>query len=1238
MESWGRAIRCHFQGAFARLGATRAPWWLLAGLLLLARPGHAAPASDARGAAAGAHTWRWLATFTSSITYESDGNVWFIAPNGTICSGKPAAADSLAAGAIPTWTTYAPPAGFKPSSLVVTRERVLYCAGRWEQSSRSVVLRTPLRSPPQWTVLEVPCLGQLYDLDAQSDGTVWVTGERREVFHLVADHWVKELTPLPYHNFQLRIFDQGTGWIVAETRDLSAVYHRSGGQWSLAYRGSGAFLLVHAEPGLAYVLTSEGVLCVPPPGAGTPRLSPDFPPALRGTVALTRPGEGWLLRDGTLQHLRAGQWETVPLERSIQGVTELYAPGDGSLYGADPSHGELYVLSPAPERSGRDPFYFRLLRHATWSGAPRIFGVSVLEMQERDLLYLVNHEGRNPTLPLLFRRDSSAPYDITAWQPFANRLKNGGPDDVEGWAKTYDMACVTGDLNGDGLEDMVLVGLYLGCRAYRNVRDDHFVDWTAEAGIAGTRRDHSVGAGLLDADGDGDLDLYVSNYLVPDRLYLNDGAFHFVDATATAGLDTHDSSYMPACADLDGDGDTDVAVATWGRGLMLHENVTARDGAARFVTTRLLLDRPDPETTLGLSTEYLNSVAVADLDNDGLPELLATSQTGADHLFWNRGRMRFEEAPGFIAGGEPRPPSEGANFADFDDDGDLDLFVTGTPSGRFYENVGDHLLLRQSTLSFPNSNKPRTLGSAVVDFEGDGDLDLVVGADAGEALFYENQANDGRSIMLHLIGPPTNRSAVGARVSLYDAGASRESAPLLACRQVSGGSGYGSQDSRWVHFGGLVPGHSYRARVRMAGAREGEVDGLVAGARRTVRLEPGGQSLNAGFLGYPIEHFLRERWNRFWAASAVLLGLVGLAAVRRPLRRPRHPRWLPLAPLAPPFAAALLYFLLPLDPGPGLALVSLGGALALLTLFLVLLGMVMPRTASPDTLLTLSDTLRLFRHNEAPRRASRALQFTLGNIPAAPGPEWRRQFQADLQDYDAIVFPALRSLVQLTQDVGLGAAEWSRRLGQQRRWVQAEMHRALAVAPDALPPAGWPGACREMRAFIEGIDGWLGRLQEDVDRALRVELESTLAGYLESRRRRTATPIDLEFALAGSVWVRVLARDLVAVLDVLVENAESALATVQDRRMTLIARLEPGRVVQLRLSDNGPGVPPAVEEVLFQPGFSTSNQPGRGMGLYYARRLVERYGGRLRFERPAAGGSCFVVELEVVTTPEGSKP
>ncbi len=315
---------------------------------------------------------------------------------------------------------------------------------------------------------------------------------------------------------------------------------------------------------------------------------------------------------------------------------------------------------------------------------------------------------------------------------------------------TVNGGCAFGDADGDGRPDLYVTNSIphwgrrneKNCgRLYRNLGGGRFEDVTKTSEVRACGL--GMGAFWVDIDGDGDLDLYLTN-VGPNQLFLNRGNGTFAEAHGT-GLEDPLFSVGAAFLDYDADGDVDVVVANyldstpeWERAQPLLElrvpddyrgqpsHLFRNEGNGRFtdVTAKAGLAMPPPDTkTLG--------VAVLDYDSDGRQDLYFVNDRVSNRLFRNRGDGTFEETTAEsgagVLGNEPRA-GMGVAVGDADGDGAMDLFVTnfgGEPNsyyrnveGTIFEDAGTTLGGAQAGLEAVR------WGTHFADFDNDGWTDL----------------------------------------------------------------------------------------------------------------------------------------------------------------------------------------------------------------------------------------------------------------------------------------------------------------------------------------------------------------------------------------------------------------------------------------------------------------------------------------------------------------------------------
>jgi hypothetical protein len=312
------------------------------------------------------------------------------------------------------------------------------------------------------------------------------------------------------------------------------------------------------------------------------------------------------------------------------------------------------------------------------------------------------------------------------------------------------------------------------------------------------------GCAFGDYDNDGRVDLVVASIFgqlgmnTPSRLFHNDGGGVFSEVLSGPIATTTDSHHHPTWSDFDGDGDLDLFFATGPVGSLdtdrMYRNLRVETGTATFqpITTGLIAtDRRDSQTLQWI-----------DYDNDGDFDLFAVNYTTVPcQLYRNDGGGAWTK----ITTGRlvtDTGHAHGAAWGDFDNDGDLDVYVATdvSESNRYYRNDGGGAFTRVLSGAFVTEARSN-YGASAGDYDADGDLDLFVptARHEGPGVLYRNDtANGNHWLELRLQGVRSNASAVGARVR---ARATIAGAARWQLREVRAGTSYGGHDALDVHIG-----------------------------------------------------------------------------------------------------------------------------------------------------------------------------------------------------------------------------------------------------------------------------------------------------------------------------------------------------------------------------------------------------------------------------------------------------
>jgi hypothetical protein len=364
---------------------------------------------------------------------------------------------------------------------------------------------------------------------------------------------------------------------------------------------------------------------------------------------------------------------------------------------------------------------------------------------------------------------------------FTNRTATSGLD-----AQLGGLNLVQGDYNNDGCADiLVLRGGWEELPQRRSLLSNDckgsFTDVTVEVGLA-VPVSASQTAVWSDIDNDGWLDLFIGNENSPAQLFRNTGKGTFEDISRAAGVDRVAYTKGVTAGDFDNDRYPDLYVSNYGETNFLYRN--NRNGTfSEFAAAARVVGTPT-----GFATWFF------DYNNDGHPDLFVTSYVAsldelARHhlglprngttmkLYRNVGDGTFRDATA-EAGLDRVLMPMGSNFGDIDNDGFLDMYLGGgNPS---YASLAGAVLLRNRggrdfvdvTASSGTGELHRGHGVAFADMDHDGDQDIVfeVGGitpgDRHALRLFENPGHGNDWIALKLVGVKSNRSAVGARITV----------------------------------------------------------------------------------------------------------------------------------------------------------------------------------------------------------------------------------------------------------------------------------------------------------------------------------------------------------------------------------------------------------------------------------------------------------------------------------------
>ncbi len=344
-----------------------------------------------------------------------------------------------------------------------------------------------------------------------------------------------------------------------------------------------------------------------------------------------------------------------------------------------------------------------------------------------------------PERSSLFVQDRNGAFVLLDWRD-GKLVPQGRPLRVPAGA-TYHTA-LTGDLDNDGFEDVVAVGLQ-DTRVFKFYAEGRVRDATRAAGLEGVK---AAAGWLADLDFSGNLDLLVVPAEAPGLVpFRNLGNLSFDGTWADSGL--------PAALP----GATQVFTEDWNNEGLPGVFVARAGGAPRWFAKPRSAPFAESQATQGWPAGAV--MVTGDLDNDLRAEAVIATTDALEIV------DREQKATGGF-----RPPLAGfaverLTLLDYDNDGWLDLVAAGPAGLRVWRNGGLAGWL-DTTSALGLAQAGAVTGFAAADVDADGDTDLVTTSEAGLRVWRNDGGNQNQQLKLRLVGKRSNRSALGVRIEL----------------------------------------------------------------------------------------------------------------------------------------------------------------------------------------------------------------------------------------------------------------------------------------------------------------------------------------------------------------------------------------------------------------------------------------------------------------------------------------
>ena len=336
-----------------------------------------------------------------------------------------------------------------------------------------------------------------------------------------------------------------------------------------------------------------------------------------------------------------------------------------------------------------------------------------------------------------FSRDANTPPENSLHKSaFLDVIDSSGID-----ARSYSTGAAWFDYDNDGNLDLLITGRQT--RLYRNAGGGAFLEVTHSVGIS-SRAAMSGVWGDYDNDGCGDLFIAGHGSKKTDRLYHNACNGTFTDVTKVAGIkEEFFTGYGAAWGDYDNDGYLDLYIANYGKpisnteflsepNILYHNNrngtfteTTVKAGVSGATQCGIISPWEIHNKVIGGPYKESYQPVWFDYNNDGLIDLFIATDSAVSPLYKNNGNGTFTEVTE-EAGLCKLGTGMGVTVGDFDNDEDLDIYVTNTGANYLWQNNADGTFSEQAAEKNVADHLSIGWGTSFFDYDNDGDLDLYV--------------------------------------------------------------------------------------------------------------------------------------------------------------------------------------------------------------------------------------------------------------------------------------------------------------------------------------------------------------------------------------------------------------------------------------------------------------------------------------------------------------------------------
>ena len=1071
-----------------------------------------------------------------------------------------------------------------------------------------------------WQNIYTPNADRVRGLEYLAPDNIWGVCAWGEIIHFDGQKW--ELVPCPVftHLNCISMASDSCGWIGGEYRGKGLLLHWNGSKWTLSGNVVNYEIIniLMVNSSIGWVFVNNDSIAIKLDKNSWHYVT--FSSLVRDTVAAV-----W---KNIINPIFIYQHKAAVHDKNLSNITLPNGTREALYSLPQNKHSKIYtfyadgslkfIKSKPYQMTSNSAYKFS----SSETGYQYEYGVAFgdFDSDGDDDIYVINAaEGNRLRLFGGNSRIKSAKPNL--FVEAADRMNLLGIARTSDGNFVYDMGVTLADIDNDGDRDVYITSLYDNNMLYENINNINFREIAEQAGAAGSKTRSNVGI-CGDVDKNGDVDLFVTNEDTTNMLFLNNGSGRFREITSKAGLISKRSGKGATFGDIDLDGDLDLIVPYFSRRNRVYRNEGIKSGSGTpFFTDVTNQWLPLCTDSIAKST----SACLADFDNDGDLDLYITNLVTTNRLYQNDGTGFFSDFTE-AAGVKDSSLSNSACFFDADNDGDLDLFVSNRGRNLFFTNSGNGAFSRGNKVMKLEPDVYST-GFACGDPDGDGDIDCYLANDDHSSIHYKNLVNNKNFLKIKLIGTVSNYDAIGAKVFLYEAGHLDDKNYLLGLREVNGGSGYGCMNSTTIHFGANYE-KRYDLKIIFSGGIKVTKTNIQPGQILLIEEQAGWSK----FISVNRRTILRKlktpknqlEFVKFLGLLTIFI-LTGLIVTKK--------QWVKISSIAYlfPMPVFIYLFFTYITSGNNFWLSHAFPVLAAILLFITTI-VIFKRQAIHRLREHLAEELLLkckaFDHGSwATSYLNRFQLFSTNVSPNLPIPEKAgKQLQETITGFYELVYSEIDNIHQLAVDAAIQinrAAELKRQL----LYLSENLNKikiALAMQ-QGLSSEIWQNVYRltdQIKMNIREINFGAARL-------FSCNVLPVIQKYMATFEKGVNFPVELvNFDKADNeIMVCIRKAELTAIFDNLSQNALHAMAEQQNPQIK-ITFAKTDQIIAIEFADNGKGIHRKLWHTIFDRNFTTKPEGEGGFGLYYSRRTLEKYGGSIEVKKSSVKkGTTFLIKL-----------